>query len=65
MNDMIKMDKDYPLLQSFEAYTKDNRVKGYPILVKDLPSCQGSILSYLIISLKTVEDVEDQIMIRV
>ena len=56
MNDKIKMDKDYPLLQSFEAHTKDNRVKGYPILVKDLPSCQGRIPSYLIICLKTVED---------
>jgi hypothetical protein len=56
MNDKIKMDKDYPLLQSFEAYTKDNRVKGYTILVKYLPSCQGRIPSYLIISLKTVED---------
>ena len=59
MNDKIKMDKDYPLLQSFEAYTKDNRVKGYPILVKYFRSCQGRIMSYLIISLKTVEDVED------
>jgi hypothetical protein len=38
MNDKIKMDKDYPLLQSFEAYTKDNRVKGYPILVKICPA---------------------------
>jgi hypothetical protein len=65
MNDRIKMDKYYPLLQSFEAYTKDNRVKGYPILVKGFPSYQGRILNYLIISLKTVEDVGDQIMIRV
>ena len=56
MNDKIKMDKDYPLLQSLEAYTKDYRVKGYPILVKDLPNFQGRILSYLIISLKTIED---------
>jgi hypothetical protein len=56
MNDKIKMDKYYLLLQSFEAYPKDNRVDGYPILVKYFPSCQGRIPSYLIISLKTVED---------
>jgi hypothetical protein len=56
MNDKIKMDKDYPLLQSFEAYTKDNRVKGYPILVKYFPRYQGRISSYLIISLNIVED---------
>jgi hypothetical protein len=65
MNDMIKMDKYYPFLQSFEDYTKDNRVKGYPILVKDFPSCQRRILSHLIISLKSAKDVEDQIMMRV
>jgi len=56
MNDKIKMDKDYPLLQSLEASTKDYRVKGYPILVKDFPSCQGRIPIYLIIYLSTVED---------
>jgi hypothetical protein len=65
MNDRIKMDKYYPLIQSFEAYKKDNSVKGYPILVKGFPSCQGRILNYLIISLKTIEDSKDQIMIRV
>ena len=58
----IRFDKDCHLLQRFEAYTKDNRFKCYPILFEGLSRCQRTSLSCLVIFQKNtggVENVED------
>jgi len=58
----IKFDKDCHRFQIFEAYTKDNRFKGYPILFEDHSRCQRRSSSCLVIFQKTatgVENVED------